>query len=477
MSKKKLEKKMDNNSNYNNVPSDEKTDIIVTDNGAVILQSEVELPIGSSAEPQFVDEGTILDKPIEGLSDENKQYIDEIIQKWEMLDFYTQEREDILKTINQYNGLCVQAKAINDEYSALLEETLLANKEYDNLKRNFAQIVEDAQWGEKLFYMMPVIDDLDSNSQWDNLWCEVVKKSTEESCPRLYIKNNLYSCVFTLPKDVYFYKVKEDKLDSLSETIVKATRVLASKMVLMFKNITNLSDSLRGLLVKLLSNKLMTIPENVILPKKEELTQNLTFLRSIVENNEENIDRASILLGLYNNFNSIPEDLLSGDYNKFISCARNLYQSVQLHQSELNSIKKDVYSRSITDLFKLYDSIKKCHEDYLNLVDSFEESDAEGLVYCNNIIDMLNKLLAEIENYLKKTLGLIPLTIEVGINFNKYPIDYYEVVVAEDAPNETLKECVSSIMDTGFAKYDENGKFLFVAKPARIAVYSNIVVS
>lgn len=70
-----------------------------------------------------------------------------------------------------------------------------------------------------------------------------------------------------------------------------------------------------------------------------------------------------------------------------------------------------------------------------------------------------------------------PLKIDINTNFNEYDINWYDVLVSEDAPTADKKECVSSISDTGFAKYDIDDNVEFVTRTAKISVYNNKVVT
>ena len=128
------------------------------------------------------------------------------------------------------------------------------------------------------------------------------------------------------------------------------------------------------------------------------------------------------------------------------------------------------------DIYRLYDSVKKCVDDFEKARTLLPESDETSNICCTKFIYRIQKLLSKIEDYLFQSYSIKPIDIKVGEKFSNYDILWYEVLTAEDAPNEELIECVSFISDTGFAKYDINGVVEKTTRAAKISVYRNIVV-
>ena len=134
----------------------------------------------------------------------------EILSHIDKLNLYSQDKKELLEIIQQYNGLCAESKEINQKLKIVKEDVVRANDLYDSLKRSFAQIVEDSDFGEKVFMAIPILDEYHEDSEWDNLWCKTVQEAVSEEnreAIKKYLDGNLFNCTFSLPKDVYYYKL------------------------------------------------------------------------------------------------------------------------------------------------------------------------------------------------------------------------------------------------------------------------------
>ena len=162
--------------------------------------------------------------------------------------------------------------------------------------------------------------------------------------------------------------------------------------------------------------------------------------------------------------------------SSYIAEARDLYQQVLSFRTELSSFEKQVYTTSLMDIYRLYDSVKKCITDFEKVQNLLPDSDEPSSKCCANFIYRIQRMIGKIEDYLLKAYSIKPIIIKVGEKFTNYNVLWYEVLTAEDAPNENLVECVSFISDTGFAKYDVNGDVEKTTRAAKISVYRNSVV-
>ena len=162
--------------------------------------------------------------------------------------------------------------------------------------------------------------------------------------------------------------------------------------------------------------------------------------------------------------------------SNYIVDARDLYQQVLSFRTELSSFEKQVYTTSLMDIYRLYDSVKKCITDFSKAQSLLSDSDEPSSKCCANFIYRIQRMIGKIEDYLFKAYSIKPIDIKVGEKFTNYDVLWYEVLTAEDAPSEDLVECVSFISDTGFAKYDVNGIVEKPTRAAKISVYRNTVV-
>ena len=160
----------------------------------------------------------------------------------------------------------------------------------------------------------------------------------------------------------------------------------------------------------------------------------------------------------------------------FIDEARQLYQQVQGFQNNLNSLSKRLYTDSLVDIYKLYDTVGKSLNDFRQLENELSETDEASKLCCFKFSNMLEGILKTIQKFLWDSYNIKPLTIELKKNFNEYDVNWYDVLVAEDAPSVDLVECISSITDTGFAKCNVDEEIEFVTRPAKISVYNKKVL-
>lgn len=421
-------------------------------------------------------------KTIDKMTEEEISSIKEAVDKIRGLDFQLPQNVEFLENIRQYNMSCEKVSGMTTNYETLKEDELKANEKFEDLRRNFARIVDESEWGEKMFYAIPVIDEMESDNKWDQQWCEVLEKAMKESSPRLCIAN-LFHTVFTLPKELYFYRIKKDILNQLNEKVVEVSCLLSTRMYQMFKSLKEMSESLRDTLTSLLllGSQLADLSlesHKIEMSETEcEMQEAIKFLQPLIDKkegiSEEEKSKLSEIQNKIKEYeDSIPNELRVSNREQFIAKAKEHYKNTQDCETKLKSIKEKVYCKSLRDLFTLYDNIIKTNGDYKTLYEDIEDRDVEDKTHCNNIITMLKQLTREVNNYLDRSLGLRPFDIQIGNDVNDI-IDRLEIISAEDAPEENLKECICSIISTGFGKYDANNNLVFVAKKTAVHAYTN----
>lgn len=417
-------------------------------------------------------------QPVKAQSNNSYSSILDSINK---VNFYIEEKEELLETIVQYNVLIEKIGLLNDKLEVLRNDELQANILYDDFKRAFAQTVEDGNWGEKLYYALPLYEDYDEKDPWIIQWCEIMESAIKDENRdniRNFVNRNFYSSVFSLPKDFYYYKVKSGEFSKVSVDASRLTYIFASKTWIFFKFIKDFSEQLRTTLQKTITTTPIGSIDDVkrlALPLKDEISVDRNFIESLIDSHKDD-DRAWDINTKYRGkVRELAEVIETPE--AFINRARELYQRVQAFQNEINSIGKQIYTSSLMDIYKLYDSVYKSLSDYQKQKELLADIDEVSSLYCEKFIVMIKKLLDVIEDYLKKVFNIKPLReIQVGENFNDFDINWYDVLVAEDAPSVELVQCISSITDTGFAKYNVDGEIDFVTHSAKISVYNNKVI-
>lgn len=437
--------------------------------------SNNETTVDSPVEKSSLDSGQ---SATEEYSDSNYSSILDNIKK---IDFYADDKTEMLEIIGQYNALIEKISSLNDKLDVIRNDELQANILYDDFKRTFAQTVEDSDWGEKLYYALPLYEDYDEKDPWIIQWCEIMEsvvKNENRDNIRNFVNRNFYGSVFSLPKDFYYYKVKSGELSEVSADVAKLTYIFASKTCIFFKFVKDLSEQLRTTLQKTITTAPIGSVDDVkrlVLPLKDEISNDREFIESLINNHQDD-DKAWDINAKYKEKARILAEVIETP-EAFINRARKLYQQVQTFQNEINSMRKQIYASSLMDIYKLYDSVYKSLNDYQKQKELLADIDEASLLYCEKFIVMIKKLLDVIEDYFSKAFNIKPLKkLQVGENFNDFDINWYDVLVAEDAPSAELVQCISSISDTGFAKYNADGKIDFVTRTAKISVDKNKVI-
>lgn len=407
--------------------------------------------------------------------DNNEVYEATLIAIEEINKIYSSENAELLEVINQRNVLLDEITVLNKKLSYIQKDVLNSNKLYDSFKKDFAQSVAEDSWGEKIFYALPIFDEYDAKDPWIVKWCDTMRDAVNEENRenvRNYINKNLYNSTFSLPKDIYYYKMNPEEIKDVEKDVLKLANVFSTKTWIFFKFIKDFSDQLRLNLLK--SQLFENISESdlykIEIPSLEEIENDKN---SVLSNGDPEMEIYEKYIDIEKNTNITTIVKNSGTY---IASARELYQKVISFRTELASFEKQVYTTSLMDIYRLYDSVKKCVDDFEKARTLLPESDETSNICCTKFIYRIQKLLSKIEDYLFQSYSIKPIDIKVGEKFSNYDILWYEVLTAEDAPNEELIECVSFISDTGFAKYDINGVVEKTTRAAKISVYRNIVV-
>lgn len=419
---------------------------------------------------------------IDASSDIITEIYSSYLERINKLNFFVDDKKELHEIVLQYNELFDKIEVLNSKLEIIKNDELQANLLYDDFKRTFAEVIEDCPWLEKLFYVLPLFEDYEKNDVWINQWCQTMRSAiTEENLKNLrnYINRNLYSAVFSLPKDVYCYKVKSSEVEGISDDVSKFLYLFASKTAIYIKNIKDFSDQLRCSLQKVLSTEsIKSALEHgriTIIPK-DEINADIEFIQTLLEEKKEDNAVYDIFDKYKLNFIEISKIL--DDQEEFIYFARGIYQDVLNFQNVLSSVSKQVYTSSLLDIFKLYDSVVKSFRDLSLLKASIVEIDERSQLFIEKLITVIEKLQSLIEKYLKESFNIRPIkSIQEGVNFNDIDINWYEVLVATVAPTQELVECISSISDTGFAKYNIDEEIDFVVRPASISVYNKKVVN
>ena len=385
---------------------------------------------------------------------------------------YLPDNAELLEVINQRNDLLDEIKTLNDKLANIKEDVLESNKLYESFKKDFAQSVAEDSWGEKIFYALPIFDEFDANDPWIVQWCDVMRDAVNEENReniRNFINKNLYNSTFSLPKDIYYYKVNPKEIKDVEKDVSKLANVFSTKTWIFFKFIKDFSDHLRTNLLK--SQLLVPLAESdlekVEIPSQDEIQIDEQL---VLTNGDPELE----MYGKYRKKDNVVKIIQnSGSY---IVEARDLYQQVLSFRTELSSFEKQVYTTSLMDIYRLYDSVKKCITDFSKAQSLLSDSDEPSSKCCANFIYRIQRMIGKIEDYLFKAYSIKPIDIKVGEKFTNYDVLWYEVLTAEDAPSENLVECVSFISDTGFAKYDVNGIVEKTTRAAKISVYRNTVV-
>lgn len=421
-----------------------------------------------------------LEKPEDLLPDEGnadtpdnnvEEYKDTLSAINEVNKIYSPENAESLEVINQRNALLNEIKTLNDKLSNVREDVLMSNKLYESFKKDFAQSVAEDNWGEKIFYALPIFDEFDANDPWIVQWCDVMRDAVNEGNReniRNFINRNLYNSTFSLPKDIYYYKMNPNEIKDVDKDVSKLANVFSTKTWIFFKFIKDFSDHLRtNLLKSQLFDSLKEIDLEEI-PSQEKIQIDEKI---VLTNGDADYNMLRYYKGVKDNVVRIIQNSSS-----YIADARDLYQQVLSFRTELSSFEKQVYTTSLMDIYRLYDSVKKCITDFEKVQNLLSDSDEPSSKCCANFIYRIQGMIGKIEDYLLKAYSIKPIDIKVGEKFTNYDVLWYEVLTAEDAPNESLVECVSFISDTGFAKYDVNGDVEKTTRAAKISVYRNSVV-
>ena len=451
------------------------------ENSTIISESSAQIEMNQVTEvsitkkegvPPSAEPGTIV-------SEDKDEYTDTLDRIEKLYNLYNNENASLLEVIQQYDMLIDQISYLRNKLDVLTTDEIQANELYDSLKKNFADEIERTNWGEKLYYALPLYEDFDDTDDWILQWCKVMEQAVgaNKENIRIFINKNFYNNVFSLPNGVYYYKANVNELNNVTTRVKDIVYTFSTKTLIFFKFLKDFSESLRSTLVKVVSvdgDFIFSDAKKVELPKRDKLVDDNKYINGLraesKELKQEIIDEYARLIS-----SDIMENIM-GNPELFISDARKLYQQVQDYQNRLNSLSRRVYTDSLIDLYKLYDTIGKSLSDFRKIDKELPDTDEESKLCCLKFITMMEKLIEVITKYLKESYNIEPLKIELYKNFNEYDVNWYDVLVAEDAPSKDLVECISAITDSGFAKYNVDGIIEFVTRPAKISVYNKKVV-
>ena len=410
---------------------------------------------------------------------EKNEYTDTLDRIEKLYNLYNNENASLLEVIQQYDELINQISYLRNKLDILRTDEIQANELYDSLKKNFANVIDSTNWGEKLYYALPLYEDFDEKDDWIQQWCHVMEQAVGENKEniRVFINKNFYNNVFSLPNGVYYYKANTNEFANVSSRVKEDIYTFSTKTLIFFKFLKDFSESLRSSLLKVISiddGFDFTDAKKIELPTIDKLVDDLSYINGLKakgqELPQEKIDNYTEL------FSSDIIEKIFSDSEKFINDARMLYQKVQDCQNTLNSLSKRIYTDSLIDIYKLYDTIEKSLNDFIKIDNDLPDTDEESKLCCLKFMTMLKKLLDVITKYLKDSYNIVPLKIELYKNFNEYDVNWYDVLVAENAPSKEMVECISAITDSGFAKLNIDGEVDFVTRPAKISVYNKKVV-
>ena len=451
------------------------------ENSTNISESSAQIEKNEASEtPIVIDEGTLSSPESSNMiSVEKDEYTSTLDRIEKLYNLYSNENAPLLEVIQQYDLLVEQITILRNKSESLKSDEIQANELYDTLKKNFADIIENSNWGEKLYYALPLYEDFDDKDDWILKWCEVMEKAVGENKEnlRIFINKNFYNNVFTLPNGVYYYKANVNDLTDVTSRVKDVVYTFSTKTLIFFKFLKDFSESLRSTLLRVVSidgGFNFSNVKKVELPASDKLIDDINYIKGL---RAENKGLKQEIIDEYNRV--ISSDLIEtimSDSEVFVNNARKLYQQVQDYQNKLNSLSKRVYTDSLIDIYKLYDTIGKSLNDFRKIDNDLLDTDESSKLCCLKFIRMMEKLLEVITKYLKDAYNIVPIKIELYKNFNEYDVNWYDVLVAEDAPSNDLVECISAITDSGFAKCNLNGEFEFVTRPAKISVYNKKVI-
>lgn len=451
------------------------------ENSANKSESLIPMEVNSNMEDSMINNDNSSSATVQ--DDVESFEIDEYTKTLERIELlskvYNKENASLLEVIQQYDLLIDQISELKKKHETLRTDIIQANEFYDSFKRNFANDVESTNWGEKLYYAVPLYEDFDEKDDWIQQWCLVMGQAVSENKDnlRIFINKNLYNNVFSLPKDVYYYKANASVVSNIAPKVRDAVYVFSTKTLIFFKFIKDFSDALRSTLLKIVSIDAEYDASVVVkseLPSTDKLLNDKNYILKLkAEGKELEEDIASFYKDtiLFAKIGKIIENP-----DGFIDEARQLYQQVQGFQNNLNSLSKRLYTDSLVDIYKLYDTVGKSLNDFRQLENELSETDEASKLCCFKFSNMLEEILKTIQKFLWDSYNIKPLTIELKKNFNEYDVNWYDVLVAEDAPSVDLVECISSITDTGFAKCNVDEEIEFVTRPAKISVYNKKVL-
>lgn len=164
-----------------------------------------------------------------------EEYKDTLSAINEVNKIYSPENAELLEVINQRNALLNEIETLNVKLSNIREDVLESNKLYESFKKDFAQSVAEDNWGEKIFYALPVFDEFDANDPWIVQWCDVMRDAVNEGNReniRNFINRNLYNSTFSLPKDIYYYKMNPNEIKDVDKNVLKLANVFSTKITL-----------------------------------------------------------------------------------------------------------------------------------------------------------------------------------------------------------------------------------------------------
>lgn len=449
----------------------ENTNIVNEDTGKLV----------DSCTADEVDTSSEIDGQNDLSNNETESSTLQIIDK--LISLYSSENVYLLEVIQPYDQLVDQIDTQKAVLSAICEDVKRANSLYDGFKRAFSQVIDNANCGEKLYYALPLYDDFDEKDEWISLWRQVTQLALAEEnkdCIRVFLNKNLYNNTVSFPKDLYFFKPHPKELKNLDTNVKKNVLVFYSRLYTFYKLVKDFSESLRTSLLKSLlasPEYFNNMPKKTGLPTLEELEADKELQKQLFDSDDSS--EIDFRLARYKTMQCDDDKAIKilEAPDVFITKARSIYQEYMNFQNELGSLKKAVYTTSLTELYKLYDIISKSLEDFKQLESVVSETDETSLLCCHRFSNILEDLLDTISSLLNDAYSIRPLKIDINTNFNEYDINWYDVLVSEDAPTADKKECVSSISDTGFAKYDIDDNVEFVTRTAKISVYNNKVVT
>lgn len=380
---------------------------------------------------------------------------------------------DLENTVTKYyNKFQDRAIRLNEELKALREVVIKANREYESFKRDFGEIIEEKGWGNKCYYGVPILDSYDEENDWDKFWLESLRNvlKEDEEDYRLALNKMTNGMAYTLPKDIYYYRIA-GKPATENAQVNKAVTAYAAKMIQLFKFVSQLSDSLRKALLNVVETEEVKEMAPIDIYTKEEVIHLKDELSKAIESreyvNDEEGEKISETVGEILKKTELPFN--PKDSEEFKKIASDLHQQLETRDQQINSLKKQVFVTFLSDLYRLYDHLKKSGDELYGL-----NMEVGNDPYLKMFIDMTDRLIDRVSGYLKESFGITPL--DIVVDETEYEdlneADKLDIQTADPALEESLSNKIKKIIENGFVRIDPISGKEVVVKRAKVDVYT-----